>query len=721
MQTKLGVYATNKINEDFDTNLSIGKVNLSFLGSIALKEVQIRDHHKDTLIFLKKISTSLLSVKKIFENKLLFDAISIEDAFYFMKTYQGETTNNMDVFSASFHSDTPKDSLDLPFILNAKNIYIQNLDLRISNENKEKPLIFSATNIGGNVQDLAIVGADVALNTRGLYFRTNQDLQVTNLTTNYKFTNSAMAFENTRLETENSRLSATIFFTYGIGDLSNFNDKVQIEAEFKESKLKVLDLKKIYSELNGGDMISFSGKMKGKLNNFNLNNLKLTTEKGIRLDGDLGFKNAINKERGFVFNGDLNTLIANYKELKNIAPNLLGKNLPSELEKFGQFSVNGKVNITSSKVKAILTMKSQIGAVVSDLEINNIDKIDAASYSGDIQLIKFNIGSFLKNPVFGNVSLKGAVNGSGFKLNNLNTNFVGAVSELNFNNYSYHNIIANGQYQNNKFDGSLVIDDANFKMKFNGLADLSSEVHKFDFKSEISYLNLKETNLFKRDTVSVVKGIVQLDIEGNTFDDIVGVAIFKNVFYTNQIEEYGFNEFTVTSSLKEDIKIIEVASNDILNGFIRGDFSFSELPKVAQNALGSIYTNYKPYKVAGNQYLDFNFTVYNQIVNVFFPKVFIDDETKIKGKINADEDLFRLSFNSPKIDAYGTEVKAISLRTDNKNTLYNTSLTADEVNTAHYNISKLNLLNRTENDTLYFKSIFKGGNKKNEDFNLDFY
>ena len=66
MQTKLGVYTTNKINEDFDTNLSIGKVNLSFLGSIALKEIQIRDHHKDTLIFIKKISTSLLSATKSF-------------------------------------------------------------------------------------------------------------------------------------------------------------------------------------------------------------------------------------------------------------------------------------------------------------------------------------------------------------------------------------------------------------------------------------------------------------------------------------------------------------------------------------------------------------------------------------------------------------------------------------------------------------------------------
>ena len=721
MQTKLGVYTTNKINEDFDTNLSIGKVNLSFLGSIALKDIQIRDHHKDTLIFIKKISTSLLSAQKVFNNKLLFDAITIEDAFYFMKTYKGETTNNMSVFIASFRSDIPKDSLDLPFILKANNVYIQNLDLRISNDNKENPLNFSATNIGGNVQDLAIVGADVALNTRGLYFRTNQDLQVTSLTTNYKFTKSAMTFESTRLETKNSRLSANIFFTYGRGDLSNFNDKVQIEAEFKESKLKVLDLKKFYNELNGGDLISFSGKMKGKLNNFNLNNLKLTTEKGIRLDGNLGFKNAVNRERGFVFNGDLNTLTANYKELKNIVPNLLGENLPSELEKIGEFNAEGKVNITSSKVKATLTVKSQIGTVFSDLEINTGDEIETASYAGDIQLIKFNIGSFLNNPIIGNVSLKGAVKGSGFKLGEMNTEFVGAVSELNLNDYSYDNIIANVQYQNNKFDGSLVIDDANLKMKLNGLVDLSTEINKFDFKSNISYLNLKETNLFTRDTTAIIKGLIALDIAGNTFDDITGIANFKNVRYTNQKKEHRFEEFTVTSFLKDSLKIIDVASKDIAQGFIKGKFSFSELPRVAQNALGSIYTNYKPYKVEPKQYLDFNFTVYNQIINVFFPKVFIDDKTKIKGKINADKDLFRLSFNSPRIDAFGTEVKVLSFRTDNKNKLYNTSLTADEVKTAYYNISKLNLLNRTENDTLYFKSIFKGGNKKNEDFNLDFF
>jgi hypothetical protein len=721
VQTKLGNYATIKINENFGTDLNVGKISVSFLGNIALKDVQIRDHHNDTLIFVKKLSTSLLSAKKVLDGKLLFDNITLEDAYYHMKTYKGETTDNMAVFIESFRKDTPKDSLDAPFILKAANVYVQHLDFKLNNDNIKKEVLFSATNIGGNIQKMAIVGIDFSTNARGLYFKTNQGIQITNLTTNYKFTKNAMNFDKTTLETKNSSVVGDVLFTYKKEGLANFSDQVNITANFKESTLKILDLKKFYKELSGDDVVSFSGRMRGKLNDFNLKKLKLATKDGLLLNGDLFFKNVINTERGVVFNGDLNNLTATYKELKALLPNLLGEILPSEFDKLGQFKITGNIQVTPLKVNASVVVKSQIGTAISDLKINNIDDIDMASYSGDVQLINFNMGSFFNKPIFGKVSLNGIVNGSGFKLENVNTKFVGNISELNFKGYSYQNIIANGQYQNNKFDGDVIIDDDNFKMKFNGLADLSSEVQKFDFKTDISYLNLKETNLFLRDTISVVKGRITLDVAGNTFDDILGTAIFKDVFYTNQEKEFRFKEFTITSSLKDNIKTIDVASKDIAQGFIKGKFSFSELPKVAQNALGSIYTNYKPYRVASNQFLDFNFTVYNQIVNVFFPKISIDDKTKIKGKINSDKDLFRLSFNSPRIDAYGTEVKVVSLRTDNKNLLYNTSFTADQLNTGYYNISKLNLINRTENDTLYFKSIFKGGNKKNEDFNLDFF
>ena len=721
VQTKIGSYLTNTINEDYNTNLTVEKVDLSFLGNVKLKGVQIRDHHKDTLIFVNKLSTSLLNAKRILDSEVNLKSIYLEDAFYYMKTYKGEKDDNMSIFIDAFDDGKPKDSLANTFILKTSNVYVNRLNFRLTNANKRDSINYAVKNAGGNLQDLAIVGPNVSANIRGLYFTDVNGLKVSNLTTDFSYSTSAMLFRNTILQTKKTDIRADIDFTYKREDLAHFNDRVNIKANFGKSKVAVQDIKNFYKELSGNDILDFKGSLKGKLNNFDLKRLNLSSRKGIKIQGDLGFVNAVDTKRGFVFDGNLTNLTATYKELKNILPNVLGKTLPTEFDKLGKFVLKGKVKVTPDQIQASVNVDSEIGSTTSDLQITSIDDIDFAEYTGDIELNNFDIGVFFNDPLFGLISLKGDVNGSGFKLDNINTSFIGSVSELQFKKYSYKDITANGQYQNNKFDGELKIDDENFKMNFNGLADLSTTINKFDFKSDIVYLNLKETNLFTRDSIAELKGNIELDIEGNTFDDIIGNATFKNVFYTNQKKEFSFKEFKVSSSVKDSIKKIDVVSKDIADGYFSGKFTFSELLPVAQNALGSIYTNYKPFEVAPNQFLDFNFTVYNQIVNVFFPEVSIDDNTKIKGKIKSNKNQLKLTFSSPRINAFGNEVKDVLLRTDNQNPLYNSHLTAAEVNTKYYNVSKLNLLNLTQNDTLYFKSVFNGGKKKNEAFNLDFY
>jgi len=87
VQTKIGNYVTKRINKNLGTNLNIEKIDLSFLGSVQLKGVEIRDHHKDTLIFVKRLSTSLLNAKKIIENEVNLESVSLDGANYHMKTY----------------------------------------------------------------------------------------------------------------------------------------------------------------------------------------------------------------------------------------------------------------------------------------------------------------------------------------------------------------------------------------------------------------------------------------------------------------------------------------------------------------------------------------------------------------------------------------------------------------------------------------------------------
>ncbi|CAL2112064.1 conserved protein of unknown function [Tenacibaculum sp. 190130A14a] len=718
----MGKIVTNKVNKELGIDLVVKKIDLSFLGSVQLKGIEIRDHHKDTLIFVDKLNTSLLNAKKVLENSVDLGSLSLEGVQFHLKTYKGEKNDNLSIFVETFDDDKPRDPNTPPFTLKTSNVYIDDLNFKLLDFNKKDVLQFSASNGGGNLQNFSIVGPDVSMKVRGLYFTENRGVVVSNLSTDFVYTKTHMLFDNTSLKTDNkTNIVGDIKFTYKRKYLADFNDKVTISANFKKSKLSVRDLSKLYRELSGNDVLYFTGKLNGVLNNFDVNHLNLYSRNGLKIRGDLAFVNAVKTERGFIFEGDLDNVKANYGQLKSVLPNLLGKTLPTEFKRLGDFNLSGLVKVTPEQMDATLNVESEIGAIISDLQLTNIDDIDFASYVGEVEFQEFDLGIFTNDPLLGKISLKADVNGSGFSVDNINTTIIGKVSTVDFNEYSYKNLTVNGQFENKKFDGFLNSDDVNFKLVFQGLADFSSEINKFDFTANITDLDLKKTNLFTRDSIAKLKGVVKLDISGNTLDDIIGVARFNNLTYTNQKRAYEFKKFEVLSAVKDSIKTIRVTSKDIVNGELKGKFTFDELLPITENALGSVYTNYEPYPVAKGQFLDFDFTIHNQIIDVFLPQVTIAENTRLKGRINSDKNSLKLTFSSPKIEAYSNIVDKFLLRIDNKNPLYNTHLTANAVNTPYYKVKELNLLNRTHKDTLFFKSVFKGGKKENEKFNLDFY
>ena len=73
IQTKLGSYLTHKINKDTGIDLTVEKVDFSLLGTVRFRGVKIKDHHKDTLIFVDKLSTSILNAKSILNNDFSLD------------------------------------------------------------------------------------------------------------------------------------------------------------------------------------------------------------------------------------------------------------------------------------------------------------------------------------------------------------------------------------------------------------------------------------------------------------------------------------------------------------------------------------------------------------------------------------------------------------------------------------------------------------------------
>jgi len=721
VQTSLGIYATKRLNQEFKTNINIDKVSLQFNGDVELKHIYIEDYKQDTLISIAELNTSIISIRNLIKGRLTFGDIDIENLVFNIKTYKDASETNLDVFVHKFEDDNPRKS-ESTFLLSSSDVSIYNGTFRLLDENRETTKVVEFTKLNINATNFLINGSDVSTRINTLAFKDSRGLVMKNMMTNFAYTRSSMTFASLDAQTVHSTLKGDLKFSYAREDLQYFTDKVLVKASFKDSHIFLDELNTFYNEFGKNQSATFNVDFYGTLNNFQATNLELSTSTNTKIEGNLIFKNLFNKEKNnFYMNGSFTNLTSTYKDLKALLPNVLGASIPTSFDKLGLFNIVGNSQITTSKVIANIQIDTELGYVDSNLQISKIDDIDNASYSGKIVFENFDFGAFLNEPTVGKASLNFDVNGYGFTAANLNTQVKGDVFEVEYNNYNYSNIKVIGNVRNKIFDGNLMANDKNLKLNFLGLVDFSEKVKKYDFEAKIDYSDLNALNFIKRDSISIFKSDVKMNMNSSNFDDAFGKISFNNTSYKNQNDTYYFDKFDVSSRFESDVRFIEINSPDIVEGELKGRFTFNDFKKLFENALGNIYTNYTPFKVASNQNIDFNFKIYNKIIEVIYPEIELGKNTFIRGRVESDEKQFKLTFKSPKIKYQDYFVNNLELQVDNNNPLFNTYVEADSVSTKYYNVSKFNLINVTVKDTLFMRSEFRGGKHNDDVFNLSFY
>lgn len=721
MQTRLGKYATTKLNEDFKTDINIGRVGLQLNGDIELKDILIRDYKKDTLISIGELNSSIISFKKLYNSKLNFGDIDIQDLVFNLKTYKGETDTNLDVFVDKLDDDNPREGPS-EFLLSSSDVSIDNGIFRLIDENRETPKILEFTNLYANTTDFLINGPDVSSRINTFSFADSRGIVVKNLMANFEYALDHMNFGDLNIKTKESELKGDLRFDYKREDLAEFTDKVIVTASFRDSEVSLTELNVFFDEFGINQRASLNADLTGTLNNLQANNLNVSTTRNTRIIGDITFKNLFgNEEDSFALNGSFQNLASNYNDLTALLPQILGSAIPTVLSKVGNFNIKGISQITAKKIDADIEIDTELGFVKSNLELSQIDDIDNASYIGNIILDEFNIGELINDPLVKNTSLNLDVDGKGFTIDNLRTEVRGNVYSLDYNDYRYENIMVSGDLGNKIFNGILKADDPNLQLDFNGLADVSEEVKRFDFKAKVGYANLKRLNFVARDSIAEFKGLVSMTAKGSSYDNADGTIKINSTTYNNQDSSYKFQDFDIVSSFNEKERTISINSPDIINGQIKGQFKIKDILKLVENSIGSIYTNYIPNEVEKNQYLNFRFNIYSKIAAVFFKDLYLGKNTFIEGRIETDEKGFELTFNSPEIKFQDYFVNHINVSVDNSNPLYNTFIEIDSLSAGFYNASNFSLINVTRQDTLLIKSEFKGGKNNQDTFDMNLF
>lgn len=720
VQTVLSHLVINQINTKYNTAIYIHKVDFSSLRVLKLKGVEIKDHHHNTMVYVKNLTINIVDYKKLLKENFDFKKVTFDELYLNIKTYKSETDDNFSHFLKSF--DKPIDKRTYKeFLLNASIVQLNNSEIFIVDDNNIKPENAFFKKVKGTLNNFKIKGSKVFATIKKLKLIDNNTLEIKDLTAQFSYSPQKIELLNTVLKTPTSTLKAELVFTYHKDDLKDFNNKVKINANIKEASISLLDVRKFYAEIGDNDQMQISSQISGTLNNLFLNDFKLKSSSNAKVNANLNLINSFDQQKPFQLNASWNQLETNYNHLSKLLPNILGKKLPPEFKSLGQINLHGNTVVTKKQLSGNVFVLSDLGEFIADGILNNIDQIENVNYDGKISIFDFNLGQYTNNKNVGLFSLDAKVKGTGFTLKKLNTNVEGVITKFQFKEYLYKNVTINGIYKNMQFNGLVTMADENIKLKFDGLADLTGKIYTYKFNAIVDYAHLNKLNLFTRDSLALLKGNLNFNVEGNSLNDLVGNINFKNASYQNEKDTYQFEDFTISSVFNEGIRHIDINSKDIIEGSLSGKFKFEELIKIARNSLGSIYTHYKPYKVSKGQFVDFQFNIYNKLIEVFYPQIKFAPNTYLKGNIVSDNEQFKLHFRSPKLEAYEYQFNDIRLQIDNKNPLFNTQLFVEQLDKDNFSFRNVNLVNKTLNDTLFIKSSMEGGLEKSDSYQLSFY
>lgn len=720
VQTYTAQKLTSNINETYGTQIGIERLKIGLNAKVQMESVRVIDYKNDTLVKIKKLSSSIFNIPRLINSKNLnLSNTDIEELNMKLIRYKDEPNDNLTVFLQKFESDKPKDTTST-FKLHVDDIFLIDSQFSVTDFNLDKPESFSIEKLNLDVENLNVAGGKISLNVNSLSGLTGFGLKVNQLQSKFFMSESKMRLDQLKLITPQSKLETDLMFEYASGDWSDFENKVNISASFDQSKVSTTDLNHFYKGFGLSEDLVLTGQLNGTLNDFYFKNIEINGIQRSRIIGDMHFKDVTESDdfQLITQNVDITT---NYFDLKRLLPEVLGNNLPTFIQYMGNFSVKGQTELKAQNLFADVDFVSTAGQGHMKLKFDNLNLSDDVRYDGVIDLQNFNLSKVTQSKKFGLASFKIYINGKGFTEESLDTRVDADIKAFDFNNYTYNDISVEGNLKFPIFNGKLKSEDTNFLFDFNGLVDASQSQNLYKFQSDIKYADLYALNFIKKDTLSIFKGNLNIDLKAQSLDDAVGELKFNDFNYKNSFGEYNFKDFKLESTIIDDIHQFSVNSPDVLSGRIYGDFQPSKLPEFIDYSLRNLYFKDLEERSFKNRNVNFEFQINNKVVEAFFPKLSIAPNTFLRGNISSNEDEMKIRFISPEIRYEDHTLTDVEVQLDKQNPFFDTYVQVSNIQNSIYPIKNLSLINVKLNDTLFFRTEFQGDVKGDDNFNINLY
>lgn len=555
-------------------------------------------------------------------------------------------------------STTQKNVIDTGWRFNTWHMALQVKNLKITNgtfinnSDKDAPTAnfdgahINLSKINGTFNNILLTKDTLKIDL-DLSCKERSGLELKKLKTKLTINPQIMELAKLDLQTNKSRLGDyyAMKFKHFKKDFANYVSSVVMEANFNNSKIASDDIAYFAPDLKSWKKeIELSGNFLGTVSDFTVNKFFAKTNTSY-VNGNLAMKGLpnINTTNISLTNGTLQT---NYTDLSIIVPTIKTVKEPN-IAALGNIIFRGNFNGLISDFKTKGNISTSLGAMYADIAMK-FPKKEEPSYIGSLNTNRFNLGKFINASNIGMVDFDGKVAGSSFDVEKLKLSLDGTIRKLEFNNYTYTNIIPKGTFQKKYFSGELKVTDPNLDFNSTVEIDFSKEQPRFNLFGDLVTSNFKNLNLSK-DNLQLT-GTLDVNFTGTNIDNFLGEAKLLNANIKNDNVEVKFDSMNLVSGYADGIKYLRLATNDF-SGNIVGEFSILDLPRSFQSFLHRYYPAYinEPSSIPQNQKftVSLNTSYVEPYLKLIDKKLSGFNDAKVSGIVDTKNNQFDLQLQLP--------------------------------------------------------------------------
>lgn len=635
---------THYLSEQFGTNIHVGGIDVALFRRVVLKDVWIEDEHADTLAYSRRISATIDTLnfrkKNLSLSRLSFD----QTKAFFEK-------DSIGVFNYQFlaKGDKPELPTEHKWKLNCNRFILRNSTF--SYESFQQPVRqFQIDEVRLRIDNFRFDKDSLSFHLFSMSLNNGKGFYLNEFSAHFRQVGKDIFITNLRLETLNSEIHKADF-AIRKQPLPGTDDTVtDLEIDLFQSRLSLADISLFVPQLEGMEQqLELSGRVTGNMQNLRARNLDIKTGNNTHLLADFSLSYMPGFSEPFLFI-ELKQSQTDFRDISQIRlPNSSKVNylsFPQQLYQAGIISYQGNFTGFLSDFVAYGTLNSRMGRIKTDISIVP-DAANMLQYRGRLETASFNIGRLLQSPQLGQISLNGMVNGIfDRQKETIDGKFDGKISRWLLNSYNYQDITLNGQLNNKRFDGNIVVDDPNLKLNFSGVLNLNEEVPVFDFLLHLQQADLVALNLDSINSVSNVRFDMAANFSGNRMDNIDGLIQVFGGKYFNQNDSLSLDNLIISAHLDEIESRINVQS-DYADLSIIGTYDFSSLIE----SFRAVLANYLPAlgrpmvtNELKNQFeLDLKVKDMDEISAVFLPGLYVKTPFDVKGEINTQQGTLKLT------------------------------------------------------------------------------